>query len=132
MSEQQSEDIKTQLALRLCTAFRSRCRARTNNVPRPTVYRWAREPEVRKEVEACRRQIIDRAVGRLTGKFGRAVDRILKLADEAESESVQLRAARSILSEMIAVSKYSGLEGRMLEVEEQLREHRAGHAYRQS
>jgi hypothetical protein len=42
------------------------------------------------------------------------------IAREAESESVQLRAWRAILADMIAVSQFSDLEYRMAEIEEQL------------
>jgi hypothetical protein len=56
------------------------------------------------------------------------VDGIVTLAKEADSESVQLRAWRAILADMIAVSKFSDLEYRMTELEEQVRE-RTGHAH---
>jgi hypothetical protein len=51
---------------------------------------------------------------------------IVTLAREAESESVQLRAWRAILPDQMAVSKFSDLEYRMAENEEQLSE-RTGH-----
>jgi hypothetical protein len=38
----------------------------------------------------------------------------------AESESVQLRAWRAILADMMSVSKFSVLEYRMTEIEEEL------------
>jgi hypothetical protein len=47
-----------------------------------------------------------------------AVDGIVTLAKEADSESVQLRAWRAILADQIAVSKFSDLEYRMAEIEE--------------
>jgi hypothetical protein len=50
----------------------------------------------------------------------KAVDGITHLAQEAESESVQLRAWRAILADMMSVSKFSDLEYRMAEIEEQL------------
>ena len=55
-----------------------------------------------------------------------AVDGIVTLAKEADSESVQLRVWRAILADQIAVSKFSDLEYRMAEIEEQL-DHRAKH-----
>jgi hypothetical protein len=45
---------------------------------------------------------------------------VLRVAKEAESESVRLRAARSIFSDMMMVSRYSRLEARMTELEEGL------------
>ena len=38
----------------------------------------------------------------------------------AESESVQLRACRAVLTDQIAVCKFSDLEYRMAEIEEEL------------
>jgi hypothetical protein len=131
MAEEQSESIKTQLAIALAQGISIASWARTKNVPRPTVYRWAREPEVRKEVEACRRQILDRAIGKLTKNSNFAVERIRRLAETAESESVQLKASRSMLLDNVVVTKFSGWDGRLAEVEEQLREYRAGNENRQ-
>ena len=55
-----------------------------------------------------------------------AVDGIANLAKGAESESVQLRAWRGVLADLMSVSKFSVLEYRMTEIEEQLSE-RTGH-----
>ena len=56
----------------------------------------------------------------LTGMTTNAVEGITHLAQEADSESVQLRAWRAILADMMSVSKFSDLEYRMTEIEEQL------------
>ncbi len=56
----------------------------------------------------------------------KAANGIVTLAKEAESESVQLRAWRAILADQMAFSKFSDLEYRMVEIEEQLSE-RTGH-----
>ena len=79
-----------------------------------------REREVRKEVEACRRGIMDEAVGRLTKHSTWAADGIAALARDSESDSVRLRAFRSIFLDSISVSKYNGLEGRVTEMEERI------------
>jgi hypothetical protein len=91
-----------------------------NGVPERTAFRWAQDPKVRREVEACRRRVVNQAIGRLTGMTTKAADGIVTLARDADSESVQLRAWRAILADMIAVSKLSDLEFRMSEIEEQL------------
>jgi hypothetical protein len=74
-------------------------------------------------VESIRRRYLDQAIGKMTKRATWAVDKLTKLGDDAQSESVQLRAARAILSDMMAVSKYSALETRMGEIERKLREH---------
>jgi hypothetical protein len=100
--------------------------AQQNGVPERTAFRWAQDPKVRREVEACRRRVVNQAIGRLTGLTTKAADGIANLAQEADSESVQLRAWRAILADMMAVSKFSDLEYRMAEIEEQL-DKRTGH-----
>ena len=95
-------------------------------VPERTAFYWAKDPKVRREVEACRRRVVNQAIGRLTGMTTKAVDGITNLAREADSESVQLRAWRAILADMISVAKFSDLEYRMTEIEEQL-DNRTGH-----
>ena len=56
----------------------------------------------------------------MAGRAMWAYNQIANLAEGAESESVQLRALRSIVSDVVAVSKFSDLEYRMAEIEEQL------------
>ena len=73
---------------------------------------------VRKVVESYRRRTIDQAIGRMTKHTNRAADIIVRIAKDAESDLVRLRAARAIFSDMMAVSEYSGLEFRMTAIEE--------------
>jgi hypothetical protein len=68
--------------------------ARENGVPVRTAQRWAQDRNVRREVDACRRRALNQAVGRLTHMSRNAIDGIVHLAKEADSESVQLRAWR--------------------------------------
>ena len=98
--------------------------ARANQVPKNTAYRWARDPKVRKAVESHRRRTIDQAIGRMTEYSTWAVGGIAAIAREAESDSVRLRALRAIFSDLMAVSKHSGLEARMAEIEEKIEEQR--------
>ena len=85
-----------------------------------TAFFWAKDPKVRREVDACRRRALNQAIGRLTGMAMNAVDGIAHLAQGAESESVQLRAWRGVLADLMSVSKFSVLEYRMTEIEEVL------------
>ena len=96
---------------------------RSNEVTRMTACRWAKDPKVRKAVDTYRRQMIDQAVGLLTLQTTKAASRIASIAMEGDnSHSVQLRACRAIFSEMITASKYSVLEGRLMDIEERLAE----------
>ena len=71
--------------------------------------------------KSYRRCVIDRAVGRMSRRTTWAADGIAKIAEEATSDSVRLRAFRAIFSDMMTVFSYSGLEVRMTELEEGLR-----------
>ena len=127
MPEEVSLDKKTSLALAIARGQSIDAWAKKNDVPRSTAFRWASEPEVRREAEATRRRALGRAIGRLSGAALKAADRMITLTKEAESESVQLRACRAVLGEQITVCKFSDLEYRMTEIEEQLGK-RTGHA----
>ena len=48
-----------------------------------------------------------------------ATDQIAELAEKARSESVRLAALRSMLSDMMAVADFAGLEERIAKLEEQ-------------
>jgi hypothetical protein len=126
MPEEVCLDKKTSLALAIARGQSVDAWAKKNDVPRSTAFRWASEPEVRREVEATRRRALGRAIGRLSSVALKAANRIVTLSREAESESVQLRACRAVLADQIAVSKFSDLEYRMAEIEEQL-DARTGH-----
>jgi uncharacterized protein (UPF0147 family) len=127
MSEECEKGTKPHLAIALAYGLSVRGWARANNVPRATAQRWSEDLEVRKMAEACRRRMMDKAVGRMSRRSAVAADTIFKLVQHAESESVQLRASRAIVLDSITVSKYNGLENRVTEMEERLSA-RAGNA----
>jgi hypothetical protein len=124
MSQEQPKGGKTQLALALAQGISAAQWARANQVPKNTAYRWARDRKVRCAVESHRRRTIDQAIGRMTKQSTRAVDGIIAIARDTDSDSVRLRAFRAIFSDMMAVSKHSGLEARIAELEEKLEEQR--------
>ena len=126
MPEEVPQQKKTRLALAIARGESVAAWARQNEVPRRTGFRWARDTKVHLAVEARRRHALDRAIGRMARLALKAADAIGRLGDGAESESVQLRAWRAILADQMAVSKFSNLEQRMVEIEERLRD-RPGH-----
>jgi hypothetical protein len=125
MPEEVRLDKKNSLALAIARGQSIDAWAKKNDVPRRTAFRWASDSQVRREVKATRRRALGRAIGRLSSVAMEAVDGIVTLAKEAESDSVQLRAWRAVLADQIAVSKFSDLEYRMAEIEEQLSERTA-------
>jgi hypothetical protein len=120
--EELPKNPKTSLAIAIAQGTSVALWALANNVPRRTAYRWASGPKVRAAVEAYRRRAVDRAVGKMARRVTWATDGIAKLARRAESESVRLSALRAILSDMMSVSQFAGLEHRVTEIEEKLHE----------
>src|SRR4051812_45569859 len=92
---------KINLALAIARGESIAAWARQNGVSERTAFYWAKDPKIRREVEAYRRRVVNQAIGRLTDMTTKAVDGITNLAQEADSESVQLRAWRAILADMM-------------------------------
>jgi len=113
---------KTQLALAIAQGASVSAWARANQVSVRTAFRWASDPKVRAAAESCRRRAVDRAIGRMAMRTTWAADQIAKLGGSASSDSVKLAALRAILSDMMKINEYAGLEVRMTEIEEQLRD----------
>ena len=67
--------------------------------------------------DAIRRRALDGAIGNIAMRSSWIMKRLTKLAEGADSETVRLRALRGLVSDMITVSRYSGLEARMAELE---------------
>ena len=114
--------LKTKLALAMAEGVAIAASARANKVPKRTAYFWAKQPQVLEAVATYRRRAVDRAIGLMSKRVTWAADGITKLAKTAESESVRLSALRAIMADMMAISNYAGLERRMAQIEEQLRD----------
>ena len=83
---------------------------------------WSQAPEVVEQVEAMRRQVVHQTVGQLCGKATAAVAEIARLMTDGNSESVRLQAARAVLADLMAISSFAALNGRMAELERVVRE----------
>jgi len=129
MSEQEvALSQKDQLAIAIARGKSVPVWARQHDVARTTAYRWAKDPDVRRLADDCRRRSIERALGWMTGHSLWAVRRIKKLAETSESDSVQLRALRTFVDDVITVSDFANLEYRVAEMEEEDRARDAGAA----
>jgi hypothetical protein len=116
-NEEIPDPKKTELAIAVAKGASVNAWARANDVGRSTAYRWTKEQGFRLVVQAWRREALDRAIGMMASRSTGAVKVIAGLADGADSESVRLRAARAVLSDQIAVAKFSDLESRMGQLE---------------
>jgi len=108
MTEEFPKGMKTDLALAIAQGKSAALWARDHQVPERTAQRWANDPKVRRLAESCRRRALDRAIGHMARRAARASNQIAKLAEGAESESVKLRALRSIVSSAAGASSKKG------------------------
>jgi hypothetical protein len=120
MTRELRQKTKIQLALAVARGRSVALWARDNQVPRSTAYRWASQPEVRAAAESRRRRARNCALGRMASRAYRASYEVAKLAECAESDTVRLRALRSIVSGAIATSKFAVLERRMSTIRKEL------------
>src|SRR5262249_7954438 len=88
-----------------------------------TVRRRLEDPEFRRQVTAARAALVERMAGRLLAAGDAALKRLEELL-QAESESVCLGAARSILDLGTKAYEAGELEARLAELEAHLAEGR--------
>jgi hypothetical protein len=120
MSKRNNQIQKANLALAMAGGSTVKAWADAHGVPDRTARTWSNSPEVLEQVEAIRREIVHCTIGRLCNHATAAADEIARLVSEATSEAVRLQAARAVLAELMAVSSYAALEGRMAEVERRI------------
>jgi len=121
-AEKPNQNQRDQFAVAMALGQKVSVWAKKNGVPRRTCYDWTKTPEYKATVREVRRHAFDRAVGQFARNLTRAVGRIALLATEAESESVQLQAARAVLRESIKVREHVDLEEQMEDIERRLDE----------
>ncbi|MGO9465578.1 MAG: hypothetical protein ACLQVF_15650 [Isosphaeraceae bacterium] len=91
--------------------------ANENKIPLRTAYEWHRRPEFKRAVHRYRRRYVDRALGLLARNAAKSASVVVRLADKAESEAVQLQAARAVLADLMSVSRFADVEERISELE---------------
>ena len=120
LPENPRRGTKLSLAVAIAQGDTAASWAQANGVEKRTAQRWAHERDVRTMVEKIRRTALDRAVGLMTRHVNGAAKQIVDLGKSASSESVRLAASRAVISDMMAVSKFGGLEDRMTEIEDHI------------
>jgi len=120
--EQPIPDLQYQFAVAMATGQSASVWAKKNGVTRRTCYNWTKTKEHKFTVLEVRRRTLNRAVGHIGRHLTKAVDRIALLATDAQSESVQLQAARALLKEFSVGREHADLEEQMMDVERRLDE----------
>jgi hypothetical protein len=107
MGKQRNDPLIGRLALAIAAGSTATKWAREQGLEPRTVRNWARLPQCKLAVERHRRQIVDRAIGKLTRHTLAAVDVLAKLMKDGENGSIQLSAAKSILTSLMEVENHS-------------------------
>ena len=116
MPQVNRNSTKAHLAVALAQGVPAGRWARSHGVPTATAYRWAKNPLLRKTIESWRRRTIDHAISLMPNHSTWAAEGIAMIAKEAKSKSLRCRAFRAIVTDEMAVSKYSELEARVADI----------------
>jgi hypothetical protein len=92
--------------------------AREAGIGERTLYTWLDEPAFREELKLAERQAIEAVTRRLAGIATHALTVITNImADETTPASVRLRAATTILDQMLKIRELADLEERIAALE---------------
>lgn len=89
------------------------------NLTEQTIYRYLKDPDFSEQLASRRRQLANIALAGIQGRIESAVSRLDKLLN-AESESVQLQAARTIMEYSIKIAEVQDLESRIAALEKKI------------
>jgi hypothetical protein len=92
MSEEIPSTKQDELAVAVAQGKSVAAWARQNDVPIATAYRWAKDPDLRRQVQDWRRRCLDRALGEMASHSRRAARAMVQLSENADSDSVRLVA----------------------------------------
>jgi transposase len=117
MADRGRRNADSALITALAAGSTVRDAAASVGVGETTVYRRLQEPEFRHQIEATRREMVGRAVGTLADAASVAATTLRSLAESAESETVKLSAARSILELVVKLREHDELAERVAALE---------------
>ena len=120
MPSKKNDNRIAQLAVAVASGRSVAAWARDANVAVRTAYAWTATAGFQAMVADHRRKLVDRAIGKLAAHVTLGVTTIARLAKNAESESVKLAAARAILAELVAITGFAELEGRIAALEKRV------------
>ena len=89
-------------------------------VARGTAYHWYRDDAFQRLVAEFRRRAVDRAIGKMAKNLGKAVEKIVKLVEDGESQSIQLSAAKSLIDKLVHVQNHAEFKDELRRLDERL------------
>ncbi len=119
MSDNKRRKRHSAFALAVASGRTVRDAAKQANISEATAYRWMQDRDIQAEIERQQAQMFDQAAGRLAEALTNAVECLSGLL-EAESESVRLGAARSIIDLAFRSRDLLDHEDRLQQLEDML------------
>ena len=86
-----------------------------------TAFRRLNDPEFRQRLAQTKGQMLEAASTRLVASAGAACEELERLLKKAESESVRLGAARTILEQVLRMRELVEIDQRLLALEQRLK-----------
>lgn len=112
MKEKQPEIKVELLALGKARGFTTRRAADAAGIPETTARRLIADPTFQPRVNRLREDIISQAVGKLSSLGGRAATALGKLLNDPDKQVV-LKAAQTILANLVAVREHAEISSRL-------------------
>jgi transposase-like protein len=108
------------VALAMASGLSLQDTARQAGVGETTVKRWLRGPALVQRIRELRRELTDRAAGRLADAMTTAVNTLVDLCVNGETETTRLKAADSLLTHGPQLNGLAELEARLAELDQPL------------
>jgi hypothetical protein len=91
-----------------------------HGVSAKTGYRWYKDDECQRMVEEYRRRAVDRAIGRMARSLGKAVEKIVDLISNGQTDAVKLSAAKALVEKLIDVQNHAELKSDLRRLDDRL------------
>jgi hypothetical protein len=120
MSRRRLDAKYDDLVLAIATGSTVKAWCESTHTPYNTAVKWFNTDEFRARVQEVRAKMLDAAIGKLTEAASEVAERMVALARDAKSETVQLTACREVLAGLINVSGFAQIKGQMAELHQQM------------
>lgn len=105
------------LACLLAAGSSVKAAAKKSNICHRTAYLWLAKPGFRGRVTEIRQEMLDHAIGGLSALAGSATYVLGKLLAD-ESAAIRLRAATTVLDNVVKLRTFAELEARIVAIEQ--------------
>ncbi len=120
MAEPTSKSLIRELAQAVAAGEDVSTWCEKRGVQSATASEWQRRNSFQQRVAELRHHAVDRAVGKMATNLGKAVERIVTLVEEAESQSVQLTASKTLIDKLLLVQNHAELRNELRRLDERL------------